>query len=262
MITTAIMNLKGGVAKTITAVNMAMILAEKHGKRVLLIDADHQGNTSSFFSPGEPYTALTDILTADSEPYWADDVQHSGLEGLDYLPADMKLAELDLMDDVSKEERERRRIRLRDFVEAAAEDDAYDHIIIDMPPSFSTAAQASLIAADEVIVPMKLDAFSIDGMLTMSRQIESARKLNPKLRFLGVLVTMRRGKSATEVGIRALRGFKIPVFDQTIRWTDEIVDESTYAHKPLHVYSPRCGAARDYARFVIEYLGGERNEQA
>lgn len=257
MKTTAIMNLKGGVAKTITAVNMAAILAEKHGKRVLLIDADHQGNSSSYFSSEEPCTTLTDILTAECEPYWADDVQHSGTEGLDYLPADINLAELDL-DEIDKHERDRRHYRLRSFVESAAEDDAYDHVIIDMPPSFSTAARAALIAADEVIVPMKLDAFSIEGMIAMSRQIESSRKLNPKLKFLGVLVTMRRGRS-TEVGIRALRGFKIPVFNQTIRWTSELVDESTYKHQPLHVYSPRCGAARDYVKFVIEYLGGTQN---
>ena len=258
MKTTAIMNLKGGVAKTITAVNMAMILAEKHGKRVLLIDADPQGNSSSFFSPEEPCVTLRDILAADSEPYWADDVQHSGLEGLDYLPADLTLAELDLMENVDKEERERRHYRLRDFVEAAAEDDAYDHVIIDMPPSFSLPARAALIAADEVIVPMKLDAFSVDGMIAMNRQIENARKLNAGLKFLGVLVTMRRGKASTAAGINSLRASRVPVFQQTIRWTDEIVDESTYVHQPLYAYSPRCGAARDYVKFVIEYLGGEQ----
>ena len=257
MRTTAIMNLKGGVAKTITAVNMAAILAEKHGKRVLLIDADHQGNSSSFFHPEDGSTTITDILTDNCEAYWAESVQESGWEGLDFLPADMRLAELDL-EDVDKQERDRRHYRLREFLEAAAEDDAYDHAIIDMPPGFSAAARAALIAADEVIIPMKLDAFSADGMIAMIRQIDSIRKLNEKLRFLGVLVTMRRGKS-TEAGIRALRESKIPVFKQSIRWTSEIVDESTHEHEPLHIYSPRCGAARDYIKFVAEYLGVKKN---
>lgn len=256
MKTTAIMNLKGGVAKTITAVNMAAILAEKHGKRVLLIDADHQGNSSSFFPEDECNTTLKDVLLGECEPYWAENVQNSGIEGLDFLPSDMRLAKIDLMEHVSGEEQGRRLVRLRDFLATAAEDEAYDHVIIDMPPSFSTAAQAALIAADEVIIPMKVDAFSVSGMVELLDQITGMRHVNPGLKLRGVLVTMRSGKSA-EIGIRALRVSKIPVFNQNIRWTNEIVDESTHEHQPLHVFSPRCGAARDYIKFVIEYLGGE-----
>ena len=259
MKTTAIMNLKGGVAKTITAVNMAMILAEKHGKRVLLIDADHQGNSSSFFSLDSDCATLRDVLAGECEICWSDNVQGSGREGLDVLPSAMSLAELELTKGISEEEIDKRHVRLRDFLDCAAEDDAYDHVIIDMPPSFSTAAKAALIAADEVIVPMKLDAFSLKGMTEMVRQIDSIRQLNPSLKLRGVLVTMRRGKRNAEVGIAALRSMRIPVFRQSIRWTDELVDESTYRHEPLYEYSPRCGASKDYVSFVEEYLGGKQN---
>lgn len=257
MKTTAIMNLKGGVGKTITAINMAMILAEKHGKRVLLIDADHQGNSSSFFPAAEYFYTLQDVLTGESEICWEDNVAGSGIEGLDFLPSDMRLAKLDLMEGISEDEQGRRLTRLRDFLEAAAEDDAYDHVIIDMPPSFSTAAKAALIAADEVIIPMKIDAFSVSGLVELLEQINNMRRVNPRLRLRGALVTMYRNAQNTNEAVEMMRKSKVPVFQQVIRWTDKLVDESTFAHAPLHVHSPRCAAAKDYGKFVIEYLGGE-----
>ena len=257
MKTTAIMNLKGGVAKTITAVNMAMILAEKHGKRVLLIDADHQGNSSSFFSTDGELATLRDVLAAECEPYWAENVQGSGREGLDILPADISLANLDLYG--SEEERKEQQLRLRDFLDCAAEDDAYDHVIIDMPPSFSTAAKAALMAADEVIIPMKIDAFSVSGLNELLKQVDGMRRVNPKLRLVGALATMYRNVANVNALIHFLRNSRIPVFNTTIRWTDRLVDESTFAHRPLFEFSPRCAAAKDYAKFVEEYLGGDSN---
>ena len=259
MKTTAIMNLKGGVAKTITAVNMASILAEKHGKRVLLVDADHQGNTSSFFPAEAADSTLLEVLVGESETLWSDSISPSGMEGLDVLCADMRLAKLDLPENVSEEEKARRLTRLRDFLEAAAEDDAYDHCIIDMPPSFSTAAQAALIAADEVIIPMKIDAFSMFGLVELMSQIDSMRKVNPRLKLRGALVTMYRNAQNTNDAVEFLHKSRIPVFGQVIRWTDRLVDESTFAHKPLTIHSPRSAAARDYCKFVEEYLGGDGN---
>lgn len=259
MKTTAIMNLKGGVAKTITAVNMAMILAEKHGKRVMLIDADHQGNSSSFFSLGEDDYTLLDTLTGNGEMLWSDNVLRSGVEGLDLIPSDMRLANLDVANSDDEDERNRQIFRLRDFLECAAEDDAYDHVIIDMPPSFSTAAKAALVAADEVIIPMKIDAFSVSGLVELLNQIDNMRRVNPHLTLRGVLVTMYRNAQNTNDAVASLKNGRIPVFDNVIRWTDRLVDESTFAHKPLYQYSPRCAAARDYVKLTEEYLGGECN---
>ena len=159
----------------------------------------------------------------------------------------------------SPEERNLRKYRLREFLICAAEDDAYDHAIIDLPPSFSTAAQAALIAADEVIIPMKIDAFSLSGMKELFKQIDNVRRLNPALTLRGTLVTIYRKANNTGEAVEMLRRSKIPVFRQTIRWTDRLVDESTFAHKPLYIHSPRCAAARDYCAFVAEYLGGGGN---
>lgn len=156
MKTICIMNLKGGVGKTVTADNMAAILAAQHSKRVLLIDADHQGNTSSFFRADRTGANLRDILTGEAEPYWPDNVQRTGYEGLDIIPADMFLAELDALGVAGNTMLG----RLKDFLETLAEDDAYDYVIVDMPPSFSVAARAAMLATDEIIIPIKLGAGS------------------------------------------------------------------------------------------------------
>lgn len=245
-----VMNLKGGVGKTVTADNMAAILAALHGKRVLLIDADHQGNTSSFFRIN-PESTLRDILTGDAEPYWPESVYATGIENLDIIPADMSLAELDAAPDYDP----KRLWRLRSFLLAVREDSGYDYAVIDMPPSFSLSARAALVAADEVIVPIKLDAFSVNGMAELLRQIRSMERVNPGLALAGVLITMWRNVDIVHQAETILRDGGLPVFRTTIRRTDR-VDESTFQRLPLHIYSPRSAASIDYQRFVEEYLGG------
>lgn len=249
MKTICIMNLKGGVGKTVTAGNFADVLAADHGRRALLIDADHQGNTSRFFRADQEAATLRDILAGDSEPCWPESVQQTGYEGLDIIPADMSLAELD----AAPERTPGAVWRLRSFLEAVAEDDAYDYVIIDMPPTFSLAARAALAAADEVIVPIKLDAFSVDGMAELLRQINAMRKVNDRLTLAGVLVTMWRNIDVVNQAEKVLRSGSFPVFQTVIRQTDR-VDESTFQRQPLRVYSPRSAACVDYRALVQEYL--------
>ena len=250
MKTIVVMNLKGGVGKTITATNLAAILAARYGKRVLLVDADHQGNTSAFYAADQDGITLLDVLLADGEAFWEENVQRTGYEGVDILPANMDLAALD-----TGGEQAAAIFRLREFLLAAEEDNAYDYAIIDMPPAFSAASKAALVAADEVIIPMKLDAFSVSGMSELLRQIASMRRVNPGLRLAGVLVTMWTGSEMSRDAERILRGGSVPVFRTMIRRTD-IADEWTYSHEPLYMYSPRCAASVDYRRFVAEYLEG------
>ncbi len=95
MKTICIMNLKGGVGKTVTAGNFADVLAADHGRRALLIDADHQGNTSRFFRADQEAAALRDVLTSDNISYWIESVQQTDHDGSSIIPADMSLAELD-----------------------------------------------------------------------------------------------------------------------------------------------------------------------
>lgn len=255
MKTICIMNLKGGVGKTVTACNMAAILSADHGKRVLLIDADHQGNTSRFFCADQMATTTREILTGEAEPYWPESVQRTvSCDGLDIIPADMSLAELDM----PAEAQRKSPYGLHNMLLAIRDDDAYDYVIIDMPPAFSFAARAALLAADEVIVPIKMDAFSVYGMAELLRQINSMKKVNPRLTLAGVLITMWRNVDIVTQAEAVLRAGNFPVFRTVIRRTDR-VDESTFQRQPLNVYSPRSAACMDYSAFVREYLEGGGN---
>ena len=253
MKTICVMNLKGGVGKTVTAVNMAAILAADHGKRVLLVDADHQGNTSRFFKAAQDGDTLREVLLGTQEPAWEDVIQHTGYEGLDILPAAITLAELDF---TAAQNIGTGLYRLREFLLAVAADEAYDYAIVDMPPAFSFAARAALIAANEVIVPIKLDAFSVDGMAELLRQISSMRRINSGLRLGGVLITMWRHIDMVTQAEGILRRSGVPVYKTVIRRTDR-VDESTFAAEPLVIFSPRSAACLDYRAMVREYLEGE-----
>lgn len=252
MKTICIMNLKGGTGKTVTSINLAAVLARRYRQRVLLVDADHQGNTSSFFKADLAGDTLLEVLTGGSDPYWENVIQHTDYEGLDILPADMSLAELDA---APLPGGGRALWRLRELLDVLEKDGAYDYVVVDMPPAFSFAARAALLAADEVIIPIKLDAFSVGGMAELLKQVRSLEKVNPRLTVAGVLITMWRNIEVIRQAEAALRGGSVPVFQTTIRRTDR-VDESTFQRQPLSVYSPGSAASVDYARFVQEYLAG------
>ena len=162
--TTAIVNLKGGVAKSTTAINMAAILAKEHGKRVCIVDADSQCNTTEFFGVDSTKQNLACILRGahlyeDPGAFAAALIQKTAYECVDILAGDDTLMDLDL----SKVEQGTVSANaLRYLVEEVK--DRYDHILIDCPPAFNAASAAALIAADDVIIPIKLDAFSLRGM--------------------------------------------------------------------------------------------------
>lgn len=261
MKTIAIVNLKGGVGKTVTAVNMAAVLASDRKQRVLLVDADSQCNATEFFG-GEPKDGnLADLLLTTGCPggfspelHGTSLIQATALRRLDLLAASDALMDLDL----SKiEQQSVNSAALRDLTIYCAEMDLYDYIIIDCPPAFSAASAAALLAADEVIIPIKLDAFSLRGMANLTRQIANMRRINPRLRIAGCLITMYRTDDSIDAAVKQLRSATLPVFDTVIRHSSK-VDGMTFAQRPLLSYSPRSGAGVDYRRFVREYcrMGG------
>lgn len=255
--TTAILNLKGGVAKTTTAINMAAILATKYGKRVLLIDADSQCNTTEFFGGEDTGNSLA-FLLRDSQ--FCDDVeffgrkviQNTGIENLDLIPADDTLMDMDLSAassgtvDINV---------LRSLVEAVRE--YYDYVLIDCPPAFNAAAAAALVAADDVIIPIKLDAFSLRGMVNLTRQIKNMKRINPRLRIAGLLPTMWYKAPEIRDAEDQLRAAGFRVFHH-IRRSDK-VDRMTFQQEALLMSSPNSGAGIDYRAFVSEYVGGADN---
>lgn len=242
------MNLKGGVGKTTTVFYVGSILAQRAGKRVLMLDADPQCNLSDFFGANPDTGNLADILR-QQRGYHAC-LQHTAIDGLDIIPAGDELMELDLS---AIEGHRCNVLALREMVEDIAALDLYDYILVDCPPAFNAAAAASLIAADEVVIPIKLDAFSLRGMKNITRQIKNMQRINTRLRVAGFLPTMWYKAPKIQEAEEVLRSSGLRVFPHIRRSSK--VDEITFDIAELA--SCHSGSAIDYRHFVVEYLGGK-----
>lgn len=247
----SIINLKGGVAKTLTAVSVAHVLAVFHHMRVLLVDNDKQGNTSKAFGVHSyDEKSISDILTARRvDPHEV--IKHTRYKNIDVMPANMTLirANLEVMMDSTRPQQ----TRLRAALEPIA--GQYDYCIIDNAPDINISTINALVASDDVIIPIKIDEYAFDGLAELKEQIENTRDdLNPRLRLAGCLITCFRRTEADRQGEEWLKAQpQYPVFDTHIRYSEKVT-ESTFAKIPIVEYSRQSGAAMDYITFVKEYL--------
>ena len=232
------MNLKGGTGKTVTAINLAAILAAKHGMRVLLADCDSQMNLTEFvqLAGSGSDAGMYDLLTGSPAR-----ARRTRIDDVDLLSADEQLMSLDV---TAAGNGKADPMALRDWLDERA--DEYDWCVIDCPPAFSAAAMAALIAADNVIIPMKLDAFGVRGFANLFTQIRNMQKVNPGLEIAGVLPTMVSPKDAPkETELRqGLSAIGVRCFHK-ICPSDKMVD-TTYAQEPLIVSSPKSKATYHY----------------
>lgn len=190
----AFANQKGGVGKTTSCINIASCTAQ-NGYRVLLIDSDPQGNTTSGVGIEKKKLkhTLYDVLIDGAEP--AECIQETEYENLSVLPATIELAgaEFDLMDF------EKRESKLRDFCEKCS---GYDFIMIDCPPSLSLLTINALTAADGVVIPMQCEYFALEGLTQLMMTIKKVKELyNKKLCVLGILATMYNGRLNLSTGV-------------------------------------------------------------
>jgi len=246
MRTTAILNLKGGVGKTTTVINMAAVLAQG-GARVLVVDGDCQCNTTNFLSDALPEGGtFSDLLRHG--PSAAPERVSTSIEGVTLLPADETLMDLDL----TKAEEGKVFLHCLKRGWHLPAKNTFDFCLIDCPPAFSASTAAALIAADDVIIPIKLDAFSISGMANLFRQIENMRKINPELKISGILPTMYYRSPQASDALAQIRKAGLPMFRPIRR--SGTVDRMTYAGTPLTICSPKSGALHDYRAMVDEYF--------
>ncbi len=251
MKTIAILNLKGGVAKTATTVNVAAILARDYHRKVLVIDADSQCNTTEFFGGDPAKGNLAELLRRGDYEEAAWGIQSTRYAGIDLLAGDESLMDLDL----TKVELQAAQTGcLRSMCQLLDGMKLYDWVLVDCPPAFNAASAAALLAADEVVIPIKLDAFSLRGMANLMRQIANMRQINSKLRLSGLLPTMWYRSENIEDAERQLRASGLPVYPH-IRRTAK-VDDMTFAQEPLIFSSPKSAACVDYRRFVAELIKG------
>lgn len=247
----SIINLKGGVAKTISSVNMAHILAAVHGYKVLLIDNDKQGNASKILNRHSyEHKGIAEVMTERGVDM-AEVIQSTDYDGLDIITANMNLLTANL--EVMMDQQRPQQTRFSKALETVKEQ--YDYCIIDNAPDINISTINALVASTDVMVPITIDDFAIDGLAELKEQIDNTREdLNPDLKFCGCFVTQYdRNNEADTQGEEFLKGLEYPVFNTHIRRTPKI-KPSTFAREPIIDYSPRCGASADYKALVEEWL--------
>lgn len=252
MKTISIANLKGGVGKTITTINLSYLLASEFGMRVLVVDNDQQGNTSQFFGRYDyEHPGMSEVMLRKCDD--ANDViQKTNNPNLDIIASNLSLAmaERQVQSEAGGCPQQ---VRLREVLKKV--DAWYDYCIIDNAPSLGMCVINALVASDFLIVPAKIDRFTFDGIESLLEQAKQMREyFNPYLRLLGTLVTCYRRNDSNESGEEYLKqAEQYKVFDHHIRYTEK-VDESTFSSEPIMVHSKYCGAAKDYRGWAQEVL--------
>ena len=250
----AIFNQKGGVGKTTTNINLAACLAIK-GKKVLVLDIDPQGNTTSglgISKRGLENTMYEVLITDSYDPKNA--VRHTVVEGLDIIPASVELAGAEV-EMVQLEGREKRLKRALDTIR-----DGYDYIVIDCPPSLGLLTINSLTAVDSVLIPIQCEFYALEGVSQLMSTIELVRKsMNKNLEIQGVILSMFDGRTNLSIQVveEVKRYFKQKVYTTVIPRNVRLAEAPSYG-LPIMEYDPRSNGARAYMEFAEEFLALER----
>ena len=245
---------RGGVGKTTTSVNLSTILAKK-GKKVLMIDADPQGNASSGLGVDkEVEESVYDILVNDTEVQEV--VKKTNIKNLDICPSHINLAgaEVELVSMMSREYRLKEKL---DIIKSE-----YDYIIIDCPPSLGLITLNAFTASDSVLIPVQCEYYALEGLGQLINTINLVKKhLNKNIEIEGALLTMYdiRTNLSNQVVKEVKKYFNDKVYKNVIPRNVKLSEAPSYG-MPITIYDPRSKGAKSYEKFAKEFLKDNDND--
>ena len=242
-------NQKGGVGKTTTAVNLSACVAQL-GKRVLLVDIDPQGNTTSGLgvNKNKLEASVYDVLINDVDA--ADAVRDTMIDTLKLMPSRMELAgaEVELVNLLAREQ------RLKNAI--APIRDRYDYIFVDCPPSLGLLTLNALTMADTLLVPIQCEYYALEGLSQLMNTVKLIRRsLNPHLEVEGVVLTMYDGRTnlSQQVVGEVKRFFKNKVYDTIIPRSVRLGEAPSFG-LPISLYAPKSTGAAAYRTLAAELV--------
>lgn len=252
--TIAIANQKGGVGKTTTAINLSACLAEL-GNKVLVIDIDPQGNTTSGLGINKKKlkTTVYDLFLGEAKLDKC--LTDSAVKNLQVIPSDVDLAgaEIELIGVDEKE------FILKKIVDPIRKD--YDFIIIDCPPSLNTLTVNAMTTADTILVPIQCEYYALEGLTQLIHTIDLVqRRLNPELEIEGIVFTMfdSRTNLSTQVVENVQRNLKQYIYKTMIPRNVRLAEAPSHG-LPINLYDPKSTGAEAYRDLANEV--NEKNKK-
>ncbi len=245
----SIVNQKGGVGKTTTAVNLTAALGYL-GQRVLLVDSDPQGNSTSGYGINKRKTEKTTYEVLTGEATAAEAIIHTAFRNVDVLPANMNLAgaEIEMIDAANRE-----RILKNALLPVRGN---YDYIFLDCPPSLGLITLNALTASDTFLVPIQCEYYALEGLsqlMSTVRQIK--RKFNPLLELESVLLTMYDGRlNLTQQVVEEVKKFFPGKVYASVIPRNVRLSEAPGFGQPVLYYDSRSNGALSYQRLAEEFL--------
>ena len=255
----SLVNQKGGVGKTTTSINLAASLGVL-GKRILLVDLDPQGNSTTGVGveKGDLTKSVYEALNGSIKPEEA--IKKTKFKNLDLMPSTITLAgiEVEFIDKSKEDPNFIRSAQLKRVLNEVK--DNYDFILIDCPPSLTILTINALTASDSVLIPVQCEYFALEGIMQLLNTIKQARKgLNPTLDIEGVVLTML--DSRTNLGLEVVenvRGFfREKVYDTIIPRLIRLTEAPSHG-KPIVNYDPTSRGSEAYINLAKEVIS--RNE--